>query len=55
MQPDSKNREISRCPKNRQGNSIHKGKNTDDPNNYRPITLLSGLNKVIEKVIYNRV
>ena len=34
---------------------IHKGKNTDDPNNYRPITLLSGINKIIEKVIYNRM
>jgi len=34
---------------------IHKGKDTEDPNNYRPITLLNGINKIIEKIIYNRI
>ena len=34
---------------------IHKGKSTEIPNNYRPITLLSCINKIIEKIIYKRI
>ena len=34
---------------------IHKGNSPDDPNNYRPITLLSGINKIMEKVIHDRM
>ena len=34
---------------------IHKGDETTDPTNYRPISLLSVFDKVIEKVMLNRI
>ena len=34
---------------------IHKKGNRHDPNNYRPISLLSAINKIIEKVLYKRL
>ena len=34
---------------------IFKGENPTDPNNYRPIPLLSIFDKLLEKVMYNRV
>jgi exonuclease III len=34
---------------------VHKGNETTNPSNYRPISLLSSLNKIVEKVISTRL
>ena len=34
---------------------LHKGGIDNDPNNFRPISILSNLNKIVEKVIYPRL
>ena len=34
---------------------LHKGGSKEDPNNFRPISILSNLNKIIEKIIYSRL
>lgn len=34
---------------------IHKSNNTEEPNNYRPIALISVLAKIFEKAMYNRI
>ena len=35
--------------------SLHKGGSKDIPNNYRPISILPIINKIFEKIIYNRL
>lgn len=34
---------------------LHKGKSKDDPNNYRPISVLSTITKVFEKIVYQQL
>ena len=34
---------------------IHKNGNKNDPNNYRPISILSSFSKIVEKLIYQRL
>lgn len=34
---------------------IHKSGDTSDPSNYRPISILPALNKVLERVIYDQL
>ena len=34
---------------------LYKKKNRDDPTNYRPVSLLNSISKIIEKVIYYRL
>ena len=34
---------------------IHKNGNKNDPNNYRPISILSSFSKILEKLIYQRL
>ena len=35
--------------------SIYKNGNKNDPNNYRPISILSSFSKIFEKLIYQRL
>lgn len=34
---------------------IHKSGSTDDPNNYRPISILSPFSKILEKLVFNQL
>ena len=34
---------------------IHKSGNTDDPNEYRPISILSPLHKILEKIVFKQL
>ena len=34
---------------------IHKSGDTTDPSNYRPISVLPALNKVLERVVYDQL
>ena len=34
---------------------IHKNGNKNDPNNYRPISILSSFFKILEKLVYQRL
>ena len=44
-----------KCLKSANVVPLYKKKDRTDPTNYRPVSLLNSLSKVIEKVIYNRI
>lgn len=46
---------ISRRTQNSKNNPIHKKGQSDDVNNYRPISMLNHFSKIVEKIIKTRL
>ena len=46
---------LSKQIKNGKGHTIYKSDDKSDPNNYRPISLLSNFNRIFERLMYSRM